>query len=335
MTFALRQAIANAQLLAGSQGSLAPTHHKNPLNWVEASAVAPSPRRPRPMPPLSSPTAPATERSPTPGDPVGELDWRDRTYTFEEYLHLVTPDGCIYELEEGKLILRAVGNKRHHDLCDGLAYWLEQAVLALGLDWLVRTNPGVETGPASVRAPDVTVCTAEAWDKMPGGDQAGVIRWDDGTKLVAEVVSKDRKRDYQTKRRKYAHAGIETYLLLDPKKKLIRVHQQPDRPARDYRQVSDYTGEQIVSLPSLPSFSLTAEQLLHPPLVMELRQQERRDRLELAARAEVADRLAQEERQRAEAERQRADRLAALLRAQGIDPDLFLSGDDTPAELES
>jgi hypothetical protein len=43
--------------------------------------------------------------------------------------------------------------------------------------------------------------------------------------------------------------------------------------------------------------------------------------VELIERLEAADRLAQEQAQRAETERNRADRLAARLRELGIDPE--------------
>lgn len=87
--------------------------------------------------------------------------------------------------------------------------------------------------PGKYREPDVAFMLAEHADRRHD-------EYWEGADLVVEVVSDDdRRRDFVTKRREYAEAGIPEYWIVDPQRACILVlrlgddgvYEQHDHPA--------------------------------------------------------------------------------------------------------
>ena len=81
----------------------------------------------------------------------------------------------------------------------------------------------------------------------------------DGADLVAEVVSgspEDRKRDYITKRREYAAAGIAEYWIIDRQDQLIRVL---TLKGKTYRRHGDFKAGSSATSVLLPGFALAVD----------------------------------------------------------------------------
>lgn len=155
-------------------------------------------------------------------------------------------------------------------------------------------------------------------------------------RLIFEVVSPDyRKADRVTKVRHYARAGVQEYVILDRRKQRKVVLEEvlgytlvegqyepllPDEDGRIYLQTIGVSlgleDGKVVMIDGQ-----TGERLL-TPLELEQLLEAERDRAEQAqAQAEQAQAQAEQAQAQAEQERARADRLAELLRAQGLDPD--------------
>lgn len=87
----------------------------------------------------------------------------------------------------------------------------------------------------------------------------------DGADLVMEVVSpdpKDEERDWETKRREYARAGISEYWIIDPQKEVIRVL---TLKGKTYKVHGDFgPGTQATSA-LLPGFAVPVDAALAPP----------------------------------------------------------------------
>jgi Uma2 family endonuclease len=90
-------------------------------------------------------------------------------------------------------------------------------------------------------------------------------RFWDGADLVMEVVSddpKDRKRDWQTKVREYARAGIGEYWIIDPEERKVRIL---TLDGQAYKIHGDFgPGSEATSL-LLPGFTVAVDTVLTPP----------------------------------------------------------------------
>jgi Uma2 family endonuclease len=154
-------------------------------------------------------------------------------------------------------------------------------------------------------APDVMVI----FDVPPGGRDNYKV-WEEGQvpQVVFEMTSKStQKQDQEQKKLLYEQLGILEYWLFDPKGEWINSKLQGYRLQDEiYQPITDGLSQPLglrleVEGELLRFYRLdTGDKLLIPT--------------ELAA-------LAAQERQRAEQERQRAERLAARLRALGVDPE--------------
>jgi Uma2 family endonuclease len=144
--------------------------------------------------------------------------------------------------------------------------------------------------------------------------------------LVLEVVSTKPGGEYTTKLNKYAELGVLYYVIYNPKRRRkarLEIHKLIDSK---YELQSDnplWMPEIALGIGSERANydDLTREWLYwydrdanRYPTPYEQIEQERQ-------RADDADRLIEQERQQTEQERQRAERLAAQLRALGIEPD--------------
>jgi hypothetical protein len=131
---------------------------------------------------------------------------------------------------------------------------------------------------------------------------------------VVEVVSENRREDYVIKRGEYELANVPEYCIVDPKrgKQKIRLFALIEGE-EGYTYTDFLPGEEIVSV-VFPDLVLSVDEILNPPLVEELVKAENAQLQQLEQEAAM-------ERQRAQEEYQRAERLAARLRELGVDPD--------------
>ncbi|HEY9747131.1 MAG TPA: Uma2 family endonuclease [Allocoleopsis sp.] len=161
-------------------------------------------------------------------------------------------------------------------------------------------------------APDVMVI----FDVAPGGRDNYKI-WEEGQvpSVIFELTSEGtREQDKIFKKTLYEQLGVQEYWLFDPKGEWIEGQLQGYRLRGDlYEPITDGRSEPL-QLRLQPEGELltfyredTGEKLLAPE--------------ELAQALEQSQAQIEAERLKAEQERQRADRLAAQLRALGVEPE--------------
>ena len=243
------------------------------------------------------------------------------TLTFEEYKVYQSKDEVKYELYRGKLIPMATASALHTSICEFWVYKLQRYLAEHNLDLVVKTSVGVRTEDATSRIPDVVVCTESLWQQALARPSSGILDFDETPLLVIEVVSKDRRADYITKRGEYELANVPEYVIVDPTQNRQRVRVIAVPEGDDvYSQVDYLPGEDIVSV-VFPNLRLSVDEILCPPLVERLIKEEQRRLQELRQSPATESQRADNERQRADDERQHAERLAARLRELGVDPD--------------
>jgi Uma2 family endonuclease len=244
--------------------------------------------------------------------PEQQLD-TSPTLTFEEYRFYQGEIDVQYELYKGKLIPMPIATVLHIKICEYLVYKLRHYLVAHNLDLVVKTGLGVRTDENSSRIPDVVVFTKSLLEQAAARPGGAILGLDETPLLVIEVVSQERRVDYITKRVEYELANVSEYAIVDPAENRQRVRVAAFPEGDDvYTQVDYLPGEEMVSV-VFPNLRLSVNEILDPPLVEWLikAEQARLQELEQAAM----------QRQRAQHERQRAERLATRLRELGVDPD--------------
>jgi Uma2 family endonuclease len=218
------------------------------------------------------------------------------TLTFEEYKVYQSNDDVKYELYKGKLIPMATASALHTSICEFWVYKLQRYLAEHNLDLVVKTSVGVRTEDATSRIPDVVVCTESLWQQALARPGSGILDFDETPLLVIEVVSKDRRADYITKRGEYEQANVPEYVIVDPAENRQRVRVMAFLEGDDiYTELNYLPGEEMVSV-VFPNLRLSVNEILCPPLVEGLIKEE-------------------------QARLQKAERLAARLRELGVDPD--------------
>ncbi|MDY6784024.1 MAG: Uma2 family endonuclease [Cyanobacteriota bacterium] len=231
----------------------------------------------------------------------------DTKLTFEEYSVYQGDPDLLYELEKGKPIPIPSPTILHERICEFLVYKFQRYLTAEQIPLVTKTNLGVRTEEASSRIPDVVVCTQDLWETIARRSGSGILDLEETPRLIIEVVSEDRRRDYVIKRAEYEQAGVPEYWIADAKKNKRRVRAfalmegEEGYVQRDYEE-----GETIVSV-QFPNLVLSVEEILNPPLVDEL------IRGEQSQLQQLQEELSEE--------RQRTERLAAKLRELNLDPD--------------
>jgi Uma2 family endonuclease len=229
------------------------------------------------------------------------------TLTFEEYRFYQTDSELQYELYKGKLIPMPTATVLHIKICEYLVYKLQRYLAEHNLDLVAKTSLGVRTEEDKSRIPDVVVCTQTLLEQAGARPGAGILDFEEKPLLVIEVVSQNRRADYIIKRAEYELANVPEYVIVDPtpNKQVVRVLAFIEGE-EIYTQTDFVPGQQMVSV-VFPDLILSVNEILFPPLVEGLIKEEK-------ARS-------QELEQRADEQRQRAERLAAKLRELGVDPD--------------
>lgn len=152
----------------------------------------------------------------TPGEPVWEIaelfpgqgDWSEAAYLALQTRRLV-------EFDDGVIEVLPVPT-RTHQLVVAFFYELLKAFVA-GRGRVFFAAYRLRVAPQRYREPDVLFLTPEQ-DARAGED------FTDAAELVVEVVSPDDpRRDYVTKRRDYAAAGVPEYWIIDRAESLVLV----------------------------------------------------------------------------------------------------------------
>ncbi len=255
--------------------------------------------------------------------------------TFQEYLEYVPESDVKYELVKGKLIPMPASTHLHTNICKFLVYKLHRYFAAENLDLVANAlGTGVRTEKNTSRIPDVVVFSKTVWEKVLNRPGAGVLDFEEEPILVVEVVSSNRRDDYEIKRDEYEIAKIPEYWIVDKKKKRVRVFTKL-RNEEGYTSV-DFTEEETIVSSQFDQLVLSVKELLNPPIVEELIKEEQTTIKTLAEQAKTERQQAENERQRAETleqqvetleqraenERQRAEKLAQRLLEMGINPEV-------------
>ncbi|MEO3755991.1 Uma2 family endonuclease [Streptomyces sp. B6B3] len=144
--------------------------------------------------------------------------------------HTEFPEGYKVEVIEGQIVLTPQ-NEEHSDITWAV---VQQAVQLLGEGTKFKTDVPIEfPGYRNTPAPDVTFLD----DTAERGETGRYVFLD--VDIAVEIVSPSSIRnDYEVKRQKYAHAGIPTYLIIDPLQGRCTLLTEPGR--------EDYKSEQVL-----------------------------------------------------------------------------------------
>jgi Uma2 family endonuclease len=212
--------------------------------------------------------------------------------------------------------------------------WIQ--TIAGGLDALYLDDPNVfvagdllwypvEGHPTIRLAPDALVVFGR-----PKGDRGSYLQWLEGgvaPQVVFEVLSpRNTAPEMARKLAFYERYGAEEYYEYDPDRGALRGWRRRDGRLAPIAEMRGWTSPRLAVRFDLEDGEprLTGPDgrvfVSYAHLETQRKQTERRAEQE-RVRAEDAERRAGQERARAEEERARADRLAARLRALGIEPD--------------
>jgi len=228
--------------------------------------------------------------------------------TFQEYLEYVPESDVRYELVKGKLIPMPAATHLHTNICKFLVYKLQRYFAAENLDLVANAlGTGVRTEDNTSRIPDVVVFSKTVWEQVIHRPGAGVLDFEEQPILVVEVVSSNRRDDYEIKRDEYETAKIPSYWIVDPKKKLVRVFTK-SRNKEGYTSV-DFTEEKTIVSSQFSQLVLSVKELLNPPIVEELIKEEQTTTKTFQQQAETEQQRAETLEQQVENERQRAETL--------------------------
>lgn len=231
--------------------------------------------------------------------------------TFDEYLYYDDRTDNLHELVRGNLVTMASPTVLHINICLFLLYLLQNELGEMELMSLAVNEVGVRTLDDTVRIPDVVVCDQKIWESARERKGAGVLFFEETPQLTIEVTSQNWRDDYILKKAEYAMISVPEYWIVDPRKNLIRICNLSEEG--EYISTDYGLGEKIKSN-LFPQINITVDEIMSPPIIENLIRVEKQATQELKSSLEL-------ERQRADEEKQRADKLAALLRENGISPD--------------
>lgn len=231
--------------------------------------------------------------------------------TFEEYLNYNDHTDNRYELIRGNLVAMPTTTALHSNICQFLLYKLQNHLAEINSSLVVIKDVGVRTLDDTSRLPDLLVFDVKIWENVCEREGTGVLNFQETPQLVIEVTSQNWRDDYILKKAEYAMIEIPEYWIIDPNKKQLKVC---TNSAQGEYEFKDYLIGETLESPLFPQLKLTIDEIIAPPIVEDLIKKENQ------ATEELKVNLAQE-KQRANTEKQRADKLADLLRANGIDPD--------------
>jgi Uma2 family endonuclease len=200
----------------------------------------------------ASPLTHAPDRNGTPAWDVAYLFPMQGTWSEQDYLAL--PGNRLVEFSDGTVEVLPMPTDLHQAIVafiyEALAMFVRSARLGTA-----RFAPlAVRTVGSKCRMPDVLFLLAEHDDKRHND------LWDTAD-LVLEVVSgdsKDRERDFVTKRAEYARGGIPEYWIVDPETRKVTVLSLRGEQYEEHGVFSE--GESATSV-LLPGFSVAVTEV--------------------------------------------------------------------------
>lgn len=133
-----------------------------------------------------------------------------------DYLELNRSTNHLIEFDSGTVEVLEMPTRSHKRIVLYLYNGLNQFVGAKGLGEVLVAPYPVRLWRGKFREPDVVFVLAEHAELL-GED------YSDGADLVMEVVSDDRRRNLETKRKEYARAKIAEYWVTDPRDRRVTV----------------------------------------------------------------------------------------------------------------
>ncbi len=184
--------------------------------------------------------------------------------SFEEYLTYDDGTDNRYELVDGELVMVPQPTGDHSDAIDLLFKAIEAAISLQQQPWKLKRDVGIyvgvnsRTGKDRSRIPDLTIFTNAQWAVIKADKIRGAVS-KTAPLFAVEIVSPgSKKTDSDTKQEEYKNIGIPEYWIVDLKQQKVSVLSLVDG---EY-QITEFTGKNQIISPTLPSFSLTAEQIL-------------------------------------------------------------------------
>lgn len=158
------------------------------------------------------------------------------------------------ELIRGQLIMMNAAGGKHGRITQGIAYALDQHVRSVKLGAILAAETGfiLSRDPDTVRAPDVAFvrvgreCDTEGF--IPGAPD-----------LAVEVLSPDDRPGYvKDKVAEWLEAGANAVWVVDPRKRVVTVHEPRQRP-QVLRE-----GDTLRAGGVLPGFELAVREIFGP-----------------------------------------------------------------------
>jgi Uma2 family endonuclease len=148
------------------------------------------------------------------------------TATEKDVIEVKARENRLCELVDGTLVEKAVGFEESR-LAVRLAHLISSHLdrydlgICVGADGMMRIAPGL------VRIPDLSFIS---WDKLPGRESPQDPIPDLAPDLAVEVLSEgNTKLEMARKVKEYFEAGVRLVWLIDPKKRIARVHSAVNR----------------------------------------------------------------------------------------------------------
>lgn len=183
--------------------------------------------------------------------------------SLEEYLTYDDGTENRYELVDGVLV--EMGNEAKINTKIVIFLILAFGRIGLNAERIgIKQKIHVDSKYVSARDPDLIIHSV-ASSNVGQDDAEFCLRLNDPNPLIViEVVSHGQPgtsnydRDYQQKNAEYAARGIPEYWIIDPSRAIVKIGTLVDRAY----QFADFTGDDRIISPSLPSLNLSASQVL-------------------------------------------------------------------------
>lgn len=191
-----------------------------------------------------------TAQQPEPVWELARLFPAQGQWSEEEYLKL--PTNHLVEFSRGRLEVLPMPTYSHQKIVRLLFLLLDRFLGGEFTGELMFAPMRIQVAPGKFREPDIVFMLAQHADRLQ--EQYWI-----GADLVMEVVSPDNpERDYVTKRREYAQAGIAEYWIVDPGARRITVLALR---ADDYAVHGEYGAGEAAASPLLPGFVVNTDEL--------------------------------------------------------------------------
>jgi Uma2 family endonuclease len=196
-----------------------------------------------------------------------------KRYSFDEFIRWYPENAEVrYELHDGVIVEMPKPKGKHSNLTGSLIEQLLISIRQMGKGgiWTIPRESIVK--PKREQAgyePDIIVLNQETLAAEPRWQSESIIQNSDSVKLIVEVVSTNWRDDYYNKLRDYEEMGIEEYWILDYNalgpRKFIGNPKQPTlfvcTLVDGEYQMNPFTENMIIGSPTLPQFSLSAQQI--------------------------------------------------------------------------